>query len=176
MKLHLGCGSQFIEGFIHVDALSLPHIDIVGPVDSLPTIKKNSIDLIYNCHVIEYFKRSDVSRELPEWHRVLKSGGELRIAVPNFSVLCELHQKDGDLKKIIGPLYGRQDHAFNFHYNVFDFDSLKNVLAETGFSNIRKYNWRETEHALIDDFSQAYIPHLDKTNGVLISLNVSCNK
>ena len=36
--------------------------------------------------------------------------------------------------------------------------------------------WRETEHSQFDDHSQAYVPHMDKENGVLISLNVECNK
>jgi predicted SAM-dependent methyltransferase len=176
MKLHLGCGSRYIPGFTHIDARNLPHIDIVGPVDSLPSIKTNSVDLIYTCHVLEHFKRNDVKHTLLEWFRVLKPGGELRIAVPDFSVLCDLYYKDRDLKKIIGPLYGRQDHEFNFHYNTFDFNSLKDILISAGFRSVRRYNWRDTEHAQVDDFSQAYIPHLDKTNGTLISLNVSCNK
>lgn len=176
MKLHLSCGSRFIKGFIHIDAVNFPHIDIVGPIDSLPAIESNTVDLIYNSHVLEHFKRSDVNRVLLEWYRVLKPGGELRIAVPDFSVLCDIYRKDRDLKKIIGPLYGRQDHQFNFHYNAFDFDTLKEILESIGFGMVRKFNWRETEHSEIDDFSQAYIPHLDKINGVLVSLNVSCNK
>jgi hypothetical protein len=39
-----------------------------------------------------------------------------------------------------------------------------------------KNAWRETEHAHVDDFSQAYIPHMDKENGILISLNIECDK
>lgn len=50
------------------------------------------------------------------------------------------------------------------------------VLEDVGFENVRRYNWRETEHALIDDYSQAYIPHMDKENGILISLNIECSK
>ena len=36
--------------------------------------------------------------------------------------------------------------------------------------NIRLYDWRDTEH------SQAYIPHMDKENGIFVSLNVECEK
>jgi len=28
----------------------------------------------------------------------------------------------------------------------------------------------------LDDYSQAYVPHMDKENGILISLNVECHK
>ena len=41
---------------------------------------------------------------------------------------------------------------------------------------IKKYNWRKTEHSMFDDHSQAYLPHMDKENGILISLNVECVK
>jgi hypothetical protein len=49
-------------------------------------------------------------------------------------------------------------------------------LESAGFTDVRRYDWRETEHAHIDDYSQAYIPHMDKENGILISLNVECAK
>ncbi|HAI38830.1 MAG TPA: methyltransferase, partial [Maribacter sp.] len=39
-----------------------------------------------------------------------------------------------------------------------------------------KYDWRQTEHAKFDDHSQAYIPHMDKENGTLISLNIEAVK
>jgi hypothetical protein len=45
-----------------------------------------------------------------------------------------------------------------------------------GAKNTRKYDWRKTEHAAIDDFSQCYYPHMDKENGRLMSLNVECEK
>ena len=59
---------------------------------------------------------------------------------------------------------------------TYDFDSLENILISCGFRDCRIYDWRETEHSHFDDHSQAYIPHMDKDNGVLISLNVECNK
>lgn len=45
-----------------------------------------------------------------------------------------------------------------------------------GFKDVRRYDWRQTEHKDYDDFSQAYIPHMDKENGLLISLNIEATK
>jgi predicted SAM-dependent methyltransferase len=176
MKLHLGCGKRFIPGFIHIDAIDYPHVDHVTSIDSLSFIPDNTIDLIYNCHVLEHFKRRDVPRILAEWLRVLRPGGTLRVAVPDFAALSKLYQMNGDLGQIIGALIGRQDYLYNIHYNVFDYNTLKICLETVGFKEIRHFNWRETEHADVDDFSQAYIPHMDKENGILISLNVECSK
>ena len=55
---------------------------------------------------------------------------------------------------------------------VYDYNSLSNVLLQTGYSGIERWDWRQTEHSQYDDHSQAYIPHMDKENGILISLNV----
>lgn len=176
MKLHLGCGKRHIPGYVHIDAIDYPHIDHVTSIDNLSFVQTESVDVIYNCHVLEHFKRKDVERVLTEWNRVLKPSGILRISVPDFAKLCEVYQKYGKLDLVVGALFGRGDYLYNIHYNVFDFNSLKELLEKTGFINVRQYDWRETEHADIDDYSQAYIPHMNKDNGTLISLNVSCEK
>lgn len=176
MKLHLGCGNRYIPGFVHIDAVDFPHVDHVATIDSLSFIPHNSVDLIYNCHVLEHFKRRDVGRVLQEWKRVLKPGGTLRISVPDFAKLSELYQLDGQIDRVIGALFGRQDYLYNIHYNVFDFASLSRDLEQAGLVKVRRYDWHETEHANVDDYSQAYIPHMDKEHGMLISLNVECDK
>jgi predicted SAM-dependent methyltransferase len=176
MKLHLGCGKRHIPGFIHIDAVDYPHIDHVSTIDNLGFIADQSVDLIYNCHVLEHFKRRDVLRVLCEWHRVLKPGGILRTSVPDFAALAEVYRRYQDLDLVIGPIFGRQDYLYNIHYNVFDFVTLERVLSQAGFMDIARYDWKSTEHAEIDDYSQAYIPHMDKENGILVSLNVTAVK
>jgi hypothetical protein len=42
--------------------------------------------------------------------------------------------------------------------------------------NIHRYDWRNTVHKDYDDYSQAYIPHMDKERGILMSLNVEGEK
>jgi predicted SAM-dependent methyltransferase len=176
MKLHLGCGKRFLPGFIHVDAVDYPHIDHVSTIDNLSFLPDESVDLIYNCHVLEHFKRREVGRVLREWYRVLKPGGVLRTSVPDFAALCEVYSRHQDLGLVIGPLFGRQDYLYNIHYNVFDLASLARELKAAGFADIRSYRWQDTEHADIDDYSQAYVPHMEKQTGLLISLNVECRR
>jgi len=176
LKLHLGCGKRYIPGFVHIDAIEYPHVDHVATIDNLGFIGTDSVDLIYNCHVLEHFRRKDVGRVLREWLRVLKPGGVLRVSVPDFARLCDVYQKHLDINLVIGPIFGRQDYLYNIHYNVFDEKSLSALLVECGYVDVKCYDWRKTEHAGVDDYSQAYIPHMDKENGILISLNVEARK
>lgn len=182
MKLHLGSGKRYIPGFIHIDINKFPHIDYIHDIRTLPMVKNNTVDLIYFCHGIEYFDRIEIKTVLKEWKRVLEMGGILRLAVPDFEALVKVYKKYKDLDKIIGPLYGRWEVIKNhkpiviYHKTVYDFNSIKNVLEEAGFKNVRKYDWRNTIHKDYDDYSQAYVPHMDKENGILISLNVEASK
>ena len=41
-----------------------------------------------------------------------------------------------------------------------------------GLDNVKEWDWRQTEHGQSDDYSQSYLPHMDKENGMLMSLNL----
>ena len=172
IKLHLGCGEKYIPDFIHVDIREFDHIDYITSVDNLNMFKDNSVNLIYASHILEHFKRFETEKVLTEWHRVLKKDGILRIAVPDFEAIVKVYSKNRNLDELIGLLYGRQDYKYNFHHKVFDFNSLSNILTKVGFKTVYKYNWRETIHKDYDDFSQSYLPHMDKKNGILMSLSL----
>lgn len=178
-KLHLGCGKRdFGSDWIHIDGGNFPHIDYHN-ITNLYNFATNTVDIIYASHVLEYFDRIEVEDVLKEWKRVLKSGGTLRLAVPDFEKLFFVYDETGNINDILGPLYGRMQMGDKtiYHKTVYDFDSLKILLEENGFKNIKEYDWRKTEHAQFDDHSQAYmLPKGDKEKGLLISLNVECIK
>jgi hypothetical protein len=113
---------------------------------------------------------------LKRWFEILKEGGILRISVPNFQSVNEYYNDTKDLSKLMGFLYGGQTYKENFHYYIWDFNSLKNDLILINFKEVNHFDWRKTEHSNIDDFSQAYLPHMDKENGKLMSLNVEAIK
>lgn len=183
VKLHLGCGKRYIPGFVHVDLCDLPHIGYQHSVDDLPMFQNGTVELIYASHVFEYFDHQEAIAVLAEWHRVLKSQGILRLAVPDFPALVKVYKQTRDLNKLLGPLYGRMEIECGngeqqaiYHRTVYDFLSLKLFLEENGFGNVRCYDWRKTIHKDYDDYSQAYFPHMDKEHGLLISLNVEAVK
>ncbi len=176
IKINMGCGwRDFGQDWIHIDGGDYEHLDHKN-ILNLP-YEDNVVDLIYASHVIEYFDVQEVKIVLKEWKRVLKKDGILRIAVPDFQAMTELYSsRKAELTDILGPLYGKMTMAGKkiYHKTVYDFKTLKNVLKCVGFYDIMRYDWRNTEHSHYDDHSQAYLPHMDKENGTLISLNVEC--
>jgi len=142
-------------------------------------IEDNSVDLIYSSHALTYLDMKDVGKALREWHRKLKSNGILRLAVDDFESIIKIYQKYGDISRILGCLYGKWKvpcGGLIYQKSTYDFKSLKEILERVGFKNVRRYDWRDTIHRDYDDYSQSYIPHMDKISGTLMSLNVEAEK
>ena len=176
IKLHLGCGGKNIDGFINIDVRQIPGVDYIDDIKSLSKFKNNSIDLIYASHVLEHFGRNEYKNVLNRWYELLKPGGTLRLAVPDIEKVVMYYDQFKDLKKLRGFLWGGQNYPNNYHYMGWDLITLKEDLTEIGFKHIIRYDWKATEHYHIDDFSQSYLPHMDKENGMLMSLNVEAIK
>ena len=179
MKINLGCGHRnFGKDWIHIDGGDYPHLDS-NDIITLP-FEDNSVDLIYASHVIEYFDREEITLILLGWKDKLKSGGTLRLAVPNFEVMSRLYQEGKyPLDRFLGPLYGKMPMGDEiiYHKTVYDFKSLKKILLDVGFNNINRYDWRDYDiHIKNDDHSQSYLPKMDKEKGTLISLNIETTK
>lgn len=84
LRLDLGCGVTKGAGFIGVDAIDGPAVDVVGDVlDVLRTLDDDSVDEVYSSHLFEHI--DDLSALMTELERVLAVGGRLRVVVPHFS-------------------------------------------------------------------------------------------
>lgn len=175
-NLHLGCGHNILPNFINIDIRLDLGADIIDDIATLDAFNYNSVDLIYSSHVLEHFSRSKYLSVLERWYSILSSGGTIRLSVPDFSKVVDMYNSGYQLKNLMGFLYGGQTYEQNYHYIAFDFNTLKCDLESVGFKNVRLWDWRDTCHADYDDFSQAYLPHMDKENGLLMSLNVEATK
>ena len=175
--LHLGCGGIKLSGYINVDILDTSAADEIHDISSLP-YEKNTIDKIYSCANIEHFSRKKWKEVLSHWYGLLKDGGLLRLSTADFEAVCEEYMENREIEKLLGLVVGGQKDEYDFHGMVFDFQLLKTVLKEIGFKNIRRYDWRETDigYSGIDDYSQSYLPHMDKESGRLMMLNVEATK
>jgi SAM-dependent methyltransferase len=145
--INVGCGSKNYLGFVNVDAVSAPHVDVVtNDLSKLP-FDSNHADLIYMCHVLEHVKMNELNAVLVEMHRVLKVGGILRISVPGFDELIAFYKRSGgNIDSILLQLMGGQNHEYNFHYSVFNARRLANLLDCAGFNIYQIWDPERCEH------------------------------
>lgn len=176
-KLHLGCGKVRLPGYINVDIQRTSATDIIADVRNLP-FEEESFDLIYSCAVIEHFGRFEWPDLLLHWSRLLKKGGMMRVSTNDFEPCVERFKESGNIEELLGILIGGHKDPWDKHGMIFTFDVLRKALEKIGFNDVRRYDWRETDYGKmgVDDFSQAYLPHMDKENGRLMVLNVEATK
>ncbi len=175
IKINMGCGKRnFGKNWIHIDQSNYDHID----EKNIFNFSYKNVDLIYASHLISYFDKDEVFKLLSYWREKLKIGGVLRLAVPNFKAICDLYTNGESLNSFIGPLYGKMLSGSKevFHKYCYDEQTLFQLLESVNFKNLRKWDHNLVDHGIYDDHSQAYIPHMDKKKGTLISLNIECEK
>lgn len=187
MKLHLGCGKRYLEGFYHVDLADYDHIDLEHDIAKLPMFEDDSIELIYCSHALEYYDRQQVIEVLKEWYRILKYGGILRLAVPDFEAWHEVYEQTHNLDNLLGALYGRwqigNKEEIIYHKTTYDLKSLKKLLENCGFKNVKRWDATKVLPKDYDDFSLSYFKHIrdcktreEYLSGKLTSLNLECEK
>lgn len=182
IKLHLGCGGRYLPGWIHIDIDDYPHIDHRRSMDNLDLYADGSVDEIYACGALHYFNRAEATAALAEWFRVLKPGGTLRVAgIGDFEQIAKLYLKNKNINErgILGPLFGQWELKNGdtiYQKTAYDFNSLKQLLEDSGFRDVKRYNWQDFLPPDYDDYSKAYIPHMDTERGTLMVLNVEAKK
>lgn len=181
-RLNLGCGRKRMHGFVNIDIREAVAPDRLEDVFTLTTFKPGSVDLIYACHVLEHATRAEVPTILKRWCELLKVGGILRVCVPDLHAAAEYYRKTHDLKAVQGLFYGGQRNAWDFHRTGFDFSSLGDALINAGFTQYARYDWQQTDHSFVDDYSASYLPRISyherqgPIDGTLVSLNVEAIK
>jgi len=109
--------------------------------------QNDTVDLIVSNHLLEHLSRKDGKQLLDECYRVLKKDGVIRINVPDGKKLTNDYI-DGDImeyKFINTGVEKAHDEAEAFHEilmaghkTVYDKKSLKKMMEEAGFKNVKK--------------------------------------
>lgn len=85
IELHIGCGTQRLDGYINIDKYKTSGAQINTSADKL-SFGNNSVDEIYTSHMIEHLTLDEFNAALNEWYRVLRVGGKVEIRCPNFEL------------------------------------------------------------------------------------------
>lgn len=151
--VNIGCGSDSAKEFINVDVLKFPNIHYVHDVTNLSMFPNSSVDLLYASHVVEHLPREKLFSTLGEWKRILKSGGILRISVPDLDNLITVYQAAGRDVSVIRDQVLGQAPPFDNHYTLWNDKQTRRIFSELGFINIRKWDPKTTNHHDFQDRS-----------------------
>jgi predicted SAM-dependent methyltransferase len=151
LRLHIGCGEVNSPHFTNIDALPYPHVHILhDDIMHLPMFRDEVVDMVYMCHVLEHVPRKQIDEVIRELCRVLKTGGVLRLSVPDFDLLLRMYQDAGDdVTAIADPLLGSYNNPYDVHYAVFNRAYLAKLLLENGFREVRVW---DPLHCVFHDF------------------------
>lgn len=171
MKLDLGADAVSPEEFTPVghrfgsEVFPLPYGDA-------------SVDEVRASHVLEHFETALAPAVVKEWVRVLKPGGRLRIAVPDFATIAAGYAA-GEREHTASYLMGGQTAPDDFHKSLFDHETLKRIMSDAGLVLLKP--WRsELEDCAALPVSlnlEGYKPHANRLSirGVMSAGRFGCN-
>ena len=136
MKLNLGCGKKYKEGFINIDAFDSTVADKIMSVLDLE-FHSDAVDEIEACQLIEHLGYINSIYALAEWFRVLKPGGTLLIETPDIETSFREYIK-GSLdtrKDLLSWIYGVESQGMQ-HMLCFPEVLIINLLEKSGFTDI----------------------------------------
>lgn len=164
LYLDVGCGPNTNPKNINLDYYWCPGIDVCCDITKGLPFPSNYVQGIYTEHCLEHLAFRDVLFVLREFHRVLVPGGHVRIVVPDLEIYTERYstgQKmpyaDADsvdglytpamsLNRIFHAHYTNA-HAFSEHQFIYDAETLSLMLARSGFIDIGKENFSQSNDA-----------------------------
>jgi SAM-dependent methyltransferase len=153
IRLNWGCGSVIAPGWLNCDVLQLSGVDLCRDVrDGLP-LESDSIDCIAGIHVLQDLPYLDIDMALCEIYRVLKSGGVLRLGVPDLDKAIHAYlagdaayfyvpDKDAEC---IGAKLVTQLIWYGSVRTPVTYSFLEERLASAKYRNIRRCQFGVTE-------------------------------
>jgi predicted SAM-dependent methyltransferase len=151
-RLNWGCGEHPPPGWINVDKIERPGIAISGDIrDGLP-LPAGSIDYVVSIHAVQDLPYLDVVPALREFRRVLKSGGVLRLGLPDLDEAIHaylgndpdyFYVPDHESVTLSGKLI-IQMTWYGWSRMMFTYEFAEELLRKAGFASIRRCAFRET--------------------------------
>jgi predicted SAM-dependent methyltransferase len=172
LYLHLGCGQIHLPNWINIDIVNTAAVDLKWNLKYGFPFDDNSIDLIYSEHFLEHLTLDDGISLLRNSYKVLKTGGIIRIAMPDLEVLVDnylhLWQTDNWKKDLAFDRTGNETacELFNIgmrsweHKYIYDFNDMKKRLENAGFGGIKRVSWGKSDHLELNNLETRDETHL----------------
>lgn len=177
MKLHLGCGQKYLDGYVNIDYPPAEHTvqdtSVADEYHNISQLKYKSacIDEVRLHHVFEHFERFSACAYLASWNSWLKQGGAIHIEVPDFETTLKKNFSRWDNHRFEGVglrhIFGSQEAAWAVHYEGYSEWKLKEIVSHFGFGNIEiiKSSYKRTFNIEIKATKKRSITKLEAMKG-----------
>lgn len=113
--INLGCGVRFHPEWTNLDLYSSdPHVQACDLQRGIPA-DDASFDIVYHSHVLEHLYRPEAFGLLRECHRVLRSGGIIRVAVPDLERITRTY-----IRALEGALSGEAEWRERYEWIILE--------------------------------------------------------
>ena len=132
-RLDIGCGDTPREGFTGIDR------KLGTEAYPLSDYADGSVDEVYASHVLEHFPHADAQDVLNEWVRVLRPGGKLSVAVPDWDRIVEAYQHgcNFSLEQVV---YGGHVDENDVHHSMYNASGLRIMMRRAGIVGVRRFD------------------------------------
>lgn len=162
IKLHLGCGTVYKDGWINIDNNSdnnIQKLDINWDLRMPLPFPDNSADFIYNEHFLEHLTVEEGISAIKDFYRVLKPRGVMRIAMPDLESTVNAYFDENwkENNKSFFEKFGltfiqtraeRINIGFRWwgHKWLYDWEELERRLKESGCEKIQRCTIFKSEY------------------------------
>lgn len=140
-RIHLGCGTKRLEGWINLDGLPTPAADGILDLYDLDKVPDAVASEVYWCHGPEHVFSDKLLWVFEQIHRILRPNGVFRVATVDLpKVFFNRIQSDADGTDFNAALYAEAastDHPFLAHRIGFTEATLQHAVQRAGF-----YVWK----------------------------------
>lgn len=164
-KLHLGSGNRPLSrDWLNTDLRPSPRVAFLDVTKPFP-LPSGTFDYVYTEHMIEHIPFDKAQHMLRECLRVLRPGGRLRVATPDFEFLKQLQNPNlSELQrayvawalpeKSVGPDAAGMFVLNNFfrswgHRFIYDEATLRSSLRAAGFVEIERQGLNQSGDAVL---------------------------
>ncbi|MBI4446461.1 MAG: methyltransferase domain-containing protein [Acidobacteria bacterium] len=154
IRLNLGSGRQPLPGWVNIDINPFSQAQLLLDIRDPWPFKEGDVETIYMRHFLEHFTEAEVLAILAKCHRVLRTGGGLRIGVPSLEFAIGQYQKSDFSRSSWVSAYGRKSAGRQFfsyimdngnHKIILDYGYLAELLEISRFKNVRRLCGGKTE-------------------------------
>lgn len=145
MKINLGCGEQYANGWINIDRADTPHNkDLAHDIRIPLPYERNSIMYCYAGHVFEHLRIHEVIGVLTELQPKMHINGELMVIGPDIEVAEAFADAGIALEVPLEQLrYGAGRWAGDIHRWECSSVAMMALLRVTGWIAIRRMDISE---------------------------------